>query len=69
MTGVCRGTSDDQDCDGLKVQPYGEPGRHGPRARSVPLGGNSGHVDDRDNSIFQVTAPILLRRVGADQRE
>ncbi len=27
-------------CDELKVQTYGEPGRQGPRARKVPLGGN-----------------------------
>ncbi len=42
LTGVRRVTvtSDDQGCDGLKVQTYGEPGRHGPRARNVPLGGN-----------------------------
>ena len=37
LTGVRRGTSDDQGCNGLKVQTYGEPGRHG----HVPLGGNS----------------------------
>ena len=40
LTGVRRGTSDDQGCNGLKVQTYGGPGRHGPRARNVPLGGN-----------------------------
>ena len=40
LTGVRRGTSDDQGCNGLKVQTYGEQGRHEPRARNVPLGGN-----------------------------
>ena len=59
LTGVRRGTLDEQGCDGLKVQTYGEPGRHGPRARNLPLGGSgmyadSGHVNDRDNGIFQV---------------
>ena len=73
LTGVRRGTLDEQGCDGLKVQTYGEPGRHGPRARNLPLGlgrqryADSGHVNDRDNGIFQVTAPIFFR-VEADQK-
>ena len=73
LTGVRKGTLDEQGCAGLKVQTYGEPGRHGPRARNLPLGlgrqryADSGHVNDRDNGIFQVTTPILFR-VEADQK-
>ena len=40
LTGVGRGTLDEQGCDGLKVHTYGEPGRHGPLARNLPLGGS-----------------------------
>jgi hypothetical protein len=40
LTGVRKGTLDEQGCAGLKVQTYGEPGRHGPRARNLPLGGS-----------------------------
>ena len=40
LTGVRRGTSDDQGFVGLKVQTYGQPGCHGQRARTKPLGGN-----------------------------
>ena len=41
LTGVRRGTSEEQGCYGLKVQTYGEPGRHGQRARNLPLGDSS----------------------------
>ena len=61
-TGVGRGALDRHGCNVLKALTYGEPGRHGPRAKSVSLGADPEHASDWGNSISPVTAPTLLRQ-------
>ncbi len=65
LTGVRRGTSDDQGCNGLKVQIILRAGPTWAAGQKRAVGrqryADSGHVNDRDNGILQVTAPILFR--------
>jgi hypothetical protein len=59
--GVRRGTPDQHGCNGLKALTYGEPGRHGPRAKNESLGTDPDHASDWGDVTFPVTAPSRSR--------
>jgi hypothetical protein len=65
LTGVRRGTLDNQGCNGLKVQTILRAGPTWAAGQERAIGRQryaySGQVNDRDNDIFHVTAPILFR--------
>ena len=74
LTGVRRGTLDEQGCDGLKVG--ADIRRAGPTwaaGQELAVGrqryADSGHEHDRDNGIFQVTAPISFRVEAVQKRD